>query len=266
MRNNVNPKVKMVMNNAIREAKNHDDDSVKPEHIILAIMNDGENICVNALRLMGLDSLDVYDFVSDFIRKNDLKPRIKFLGRSSTPLSDEVKTILKNLSNQNSKLNENYIDLTHLFLTVLEDKKLPIVKALKDLNLTYENLLQTIKNMDKEYKNNVFSGDDEFQATQRPSTNQPSKSKTPVLDNFCRDISKSVEKGQIDPVVGREIEIKRVSQILSRRKKNNPVIIGDPGVGKCFTSDTHIVMRNDITNEIIRISVSDFIKHFLNPE
>ncbi|MDV7390157.1 ATP-dependent chaperone ClpB, partial [Arthrospira platensis SPKY1] len=73
---------------------------------------------------------------------------------------------------------------------------------------------------------------DEFQATQRPSTNQPSKSKTPVLDNFCRDISKSVEKGQIDPVVGREIEIKRVSQILSRRKKNNPVIIGDPGVGK----------------------------------
>jgi ATP-dependent Clp protease ATP-binding subunit ClpC len=114
------------------------------------------------------------------------------------------------------------------------DSKLPLIKMLSEIGITYNKFLKTVTNMDKfEHKNSAFSNDenDENESFRKPK-NKDSKTKTPVLDNFCRDISKAVENEQVDPVVGREIEIKRVSQILSRRKKNNPVLIGEPGVGK----------------------------------
>ena len=109
---------------------------------------------------------------------------------------------------------------------------------LNDFNVTYNSF----KNMIMQNKNNPKNGQqddddlhDDFPNDSerfRKSKRKADSSKTPVLDNFCRDISKSVEKNEIDPVVGRTNEIKRISQILSRRKKNNPVIIGEPGVGK----------------------------------
>jgi ATP-dependent Clp protease ATP-binding subunit ClpA len=79
-------------------------------------------------------------------------------------------------------------------------------------------------------------------------------------------VSKAVEKGEIDPVVGRTTEIKRVSQILSRRKKNNPILIGEPGVGKCFIGDTQVVMRNDLTGEVFKATINEFLKTFTDTE
>jgi ATP-dependent Clp protease ATP-binding subunit ClpC len=127
------------------------------------------------------------------------------------------------------------IDTTHVMLGILA-AKLPINELLSKSGITYNRFKKTLKDMENyDVKNSAFSGDDhEENDSFRKKPNRPndSKSKTPVLDNFCRDVSKAVEKGEIDPVVGREVEIKRVSQILSRRKKNNPVLIGEPGVGK----------------------------------
>jgi ATP-dependent Clp protease ATP-binding subunit ClpC len=144
-----------------------------------------------------------------------------------------MKVIIKNLDKHCEKLDDKKIDASHVMLSIL-DSKLPIVNLLTELGITYLKFLKTVKNMDKfEHKNSVFNNDenDENESFRKPK-NKDSKTKTPVLDNFCRDISKAVENGQIDPVVGRENEIKRISQILSRRKKNNPVLIGEPGVGK----------------------------------
>ena len=232
----IDPKVKVIMMQATKEAKALDDVKIKPEHIILSMMIDNENECVRALAVMGVDTFDLYDKVSEFARKNDLTPRVSGVGRKTLPFSDDMKLIIKNLDNHCEKLNDSIIDTTHLMLGILENK-LPVSEILISFGINYNRFFKTVKNMDKyEYKNNVFNHEEpedtnEFRnKAKMKDTN--TKSKTPVLDNFCRDISKAVENGQIDPVVGREIEIERVSQILSRRKKNNPVLIGEPGVGK----------------------------------
>jgi ATP-dependent Clp protease ATP-binding subunit ClpC len=229
----IDPKVKIIMNQAIREAKEHDDIKIKPEHVVLSMMLDNDNECVKALGLMNIDTFDLYDRVSDFTRQNDLTPRTGYNSRKNLPFSDDMKLIIKNLEKHCDKLNDKVIDTTHVMLGIL-DSKLPLVKLLAEMGLTYNKFLKTVTNMDKfEHKNSTFSNEenDENESFRKPK-NKDSKTKTPVLDNFCRDISKSVENGQIDPVVGRENEIKRISQILSRRKKNNPVLIGEPGVGK----------------------------------
>jgi ATP-dependent Clp protease ATP-binding subunit ClpC len=229
----IDPKVKIIMTIATKEAKGHDDNRIKPEHVVLSMMLDNENECVRALKLMGIDTFDLYDKVSDFTRKNDLTPRTGYNSRTNLPFSDEMKVIIKNLDKHCEKLKDNIIDTTHVMLSIL-DSKSTLVTLLSEMGVTYNKFYKTVTNMDKlEHKNSAFSNEDqdENDSFRRPK-NKDSKTKTPVLDNFCRDISKAVEKGQIDPVVGREIEIKRVSQILSRRKKNNPVLIGEPGVGK----------------------------------
>lgn len=229
----IDPKVKVIMNLATKEAKGHDDNRIKPEHVVLSMMIDNENECVRALNIMGVDTFDLYDKVSDFTRKSDLTPRAGYHGRNNLPFSDEMKVIIKNLDKHCEKLKDNIIDTTHVMLSIL-DSKTPLVSFLTEMGITYNKFFKTVTNMDKlEHKNSAFSDEDhdENDSFRKPK-NKDSKTKTPVLDNFCRDISKAVEKGQIDPVVGREVEIKRVSQILSRRKKNNPVLIGEPGVGK----------------------------------
>jgi ATP-dependent Clp protease ATP-binding subunit ClpA len=93
----IDPKVKMIMTQAIREAKEHDDNRIKPEHVILSMMIDNDNECVQALNLMGVDTFDLYDKISDFTRKNDLTPRTGYNNRKNLPFSDEMKNIIKNL-------------------------------------------------------------------------------------------------------------------------------------------------------------------------
>lgn len=86
------------------------------------------------------------------------------------------------------------------------------------------------------------------------------KTNTPFLDNFGKDLTKLASLGKLDPVIGREEEIDQTIQILNKRKKNNVILTGEAGVGKCFCADTKVVMRNDLTGEMIKISVGDFLK------
>jgi ATP-dependent Clp protease ATP-binding subunit ClpC len=147
--------------------------------------------------------------------------------------------------------------------------KQPVVDFLNSVGVNYNLFKITmIGNKPEDIKNGALGDDmneenDSFKKKQKPID---PKSKTPVLDNFCRDVSKAVEKGEIDPVVGRTTEIKRVSQILSRRKKNNPILIGEPGVGKCFIGDTQVVMRNDLTGEVFKATINEFLKTFTDTE
>jgi ATP-dependent Clp protease ATP-binding subunit ClpC len=140
-------------------------------------------------------------------------------------------------------LNDTHIDVEHVTLAILTHKKLRIVQILTTFGVTYESFKKIIINMrgkldEKDIPKNMLGDDDEnsfgeeFGDKSKKTVKRGKTSKTPVLDNFCTDITKAVEDGNVDPVIGREKEIKRVSQILSRRKKNNPVLIGEPGVGK----------------------------------
>lgn len=234
MNREIYPKVKIIMSHSVKEAKSFDDNKVRPEHIIMSMLIDGDNECVNVLTKLGHDNLDLYDKIGDFLRQIDIAPRIGAATRRTLPFSDETKAIIKTLDSECEKLNDTMIDTTHVMCGILL-ADLPVNRMLSKLKITYKTFLDKMKENEKEQpKNSAFSGEEneENEQFRRKPKNTDPKSKTPVLDNFCRDISKAVDKGEIDAVIGRQTEIKRVSQILSRRKKNNPILIGEPGVGK----------------------------------
>jgi len=239
MNNDIFPKVKIIMNQATVVAKTFDDIEIKPEHILLSILQDDDNACTQVFEKLKVNTEELHDKVSQYLRDTDLTPRVGS-KKGKLPFSKDMKLIIKTVDSECEKLNDSVIDTTHLMLGILR-AEIPVNNHLsREGGVTYNSFLKIMKDMgNKENKNSAFSGDDEDQDDlnksmrnfKKPTTND-SKSKTQVLDNFCRDVSKAVERGEIDPVVGRKVEIKRVSQILSRRKKNNPVLIGDPGVGK----------------------------------
>ena len=218
----------------MKEAKSFDDIKVKPEHIVLSILLDDDNECVRILKRLKIDTTDLYDRISDYLRKDVSTPRVVSVYKKTLPFSDETKTIIKSLDKECEKLNDVMIDTTHIMLAILLTKN-PTSEILLELGINYNKFKKMMKESKDEIKNSSFEGEeqnDENEQFRKMKKIGDSKSKTPVLDNFCRDISKAVERGEIDPVVGRAKEIKRVSQILSRRKKNNPILIGEPGVGK----------------------------------
>ena len=233
MNREISPKVKSIINQAMKEAESFDDVKLRPEHIILSILSDESNECVNVLSELKVDVSNLYDLISEHLRKIDLTPRLNSVTKRKLPFSDETKAIFKIVDKECENLNDNIIETNHLMLAILKSN-LEVNKVLEIKNITYKSFIEIIKGMKKEPKNGMFDGDeiDDQESYKRPMKKTDTKSKTPVLDNFCRDISKAVDNGEIDAVIGRKTEIKRVSQILSRRKKNNPILIGEPGVGK----------------------------------
>jgi ATP-dependent Clp protease ATP-binding subunit ClpC len=238
MNREIYPKVKLIITQSMKEAKSFDDVKVRPEHIVMSILLDDDNECVKILKKLNVNTIDLYDKISEYLRLNDLTPRVINSTKTKLPFSDETKSVIKDLDKECEKMNDNMIDTTHILLSILS-KKLPSTKILNEVyDINYNSFMKEMKKIKDGFKGNVYGaayeGDegDEQESLKRKSKQVDGKSKTPVLDNFCRDISKAVDKDEIDPVVGRKIEIKRVSQILSRRKKNNPILIGEPGVGK----------------------------------
>lgn len=264
MNHEIFPKVKFIINKAMEEAKNFDDIKMRPEHIILSILTDNDNECLEILKKLNVDICDLQDKITDYLKKTDLIPRISQSKLVKLPFSDETKKILKTLEKECDSMNDKIINLVHIMLAILAHQT-PTTKIFSEFNVTYNNFKKTIM----EEKNGLnYDFNDEFPEEQERFKRTKKKnetSKTPVLDNFCRDISKAVENGNFEPVIGREKEIKRISQILSRRKKNNPVLIGEPGVGKCISPDTIVVIRNDLTNEIIKVSINEFLKLLPTP-
>ena len=232
MNREIYPKVKLIISQSMKEAKSFDDVKVRPEHIVMSMLVDHDNQGVKVLKALNVDTTDLYGRISEILRKVDLTPRVVQSTRKTLPFSDETKIVIKSLDHECEKLNDTMIDTTHILLAILS-KGLPTTDILKEVyNVDYNSFKKMMKEMKDDY--NAYDGDDmdENEPFKKKPKQNEAKSKTPVLDNFCRDVSKAVDKGEIDPVVGRSIEIKRVSQILSRRKKNNPILIGEPGVGK----------------------------------
>ena len=232
MNREIYPKVKVIINHSMKEAKSFDDTKVRPEHVVLSIILDDDNEAVKVFKKAKIDTNDIYDKISDFLRKDVSTPRItNHNERKNLPFSEETKTMIKALDKECEKLNDTMIDTTHIILAILSTKS-KLSEIFNEFGLNYITFKKIMKEIREDFKNSAFEGDEQEDMYRKKPKVSETKSKTPVLDNFCRDISKAVEKGEIDPVVGRQAEIKRVSQILSRRKKNNPVLIGEPGVGK----------------------------------
>jgi ATP-dependent Clp protease ATP-binding subunit ClpC len=241
MNREIIPKLKLIINEAVKEAKSMDDTLVKPEHILIAILSDNNNGCSDALKNMRINLSLLNDCVFLELRNSISSPRIDNSTKITVPFSKESRLLFKAVDAEAENLGDNHIDTTHIMMAILNPKnKITLRKLLNSIGIYHDNFTKTvremrdmlndIKNSSEDENDYDYSGADNDKRDKKSKRSTPSK--TPVLDNFCTDITKMVDEGKIDPVVGRSSEIKRVTQILSRRKKNNPVLIGEAGVGK----------------------------------
>ena len=231
MKREIKPKVKEILQKAIAEADTYNDSKFRPEHILLSIIDDSNNECVDILKTLGVNLDTLYDALIDHVTNNEINPRVGPRYNDKAPPSELTIHVLNCADKEAELMEETSIDVRHIMLGIL-DTETPATKILRDLNITKKSFHEQIKPKNMSKDDYDFEDDGKKKPTPQQQPKKKANSKTPVLDNFCRDVTKAAEEKTLDPIVGREKEIKLVSQILSRRKKNNPVLIGEPGVGK----------------------------------
>jgi len=238
------PRVKDVISYSREEALRLGHDYIGTEHLLLGIIREGEGVAMQLLKSLGVDVAELRKAVEDYAPATAKK--INHLA--NIPLVKQAEKALKITYLEAKFFKSSVIGTEHLLLAILKDEDSIAAKALNNFNVSYDTIRHELEvykiNPRSEMPNTPADDDDDDDESamgggagggkraSSSSTGGDSKSKTPVLDNFGRDLTKMAEDGKLDPIVGREKEIERVSQILSRRKKNNPILIGEPGVGK----------------------------------
>lgn len=231
------PKVKEVISYSREEALRLGHDYIGIEHLLLGLIREGEGMAIKTLEALEVDLSVVRKKVEDAIKNKSTQT----IGNpNSLPLTKQAERVLKITVLEAKVVKADVIGTEHLMLSILKNKDNIVSQILNIEDVNYDSFraeLDILQNQPKSELPNE-SNDDDFYNEEK-SINNPAtpkkgagKSKTPVLDNFGRDVTAAAEEGTLDPIVGREEEIERVSQILSRRKKNNPILIGEPGVGK----------------------------------
>lgn len=228
------PRVKDLIRLSKEEATRLKNEYVAPEHFLLAIIGLSDSKAYGLLKEFDVPFDAVKSALEKVLRTSSQN---SLFQPASTPLLKQSENILKQSFLESKLFKSAIIGTEHILLTMLKYEDCAACQILNKHGIMYENLKDEYMTMNKNYtspkaefpSNNNDEEEDGGGVPKKPSD---SKSKTPVLDNFGRDLTKMAELGRLDPIVGREKEIERVSQILSRRKKNNPILIGEPGVGK----------------------------------
>lgn len=219
---------------AIRLGNSH----ISPEHLFLGILREGEGVAVDILLNNGVDLLMLKGSIEKSIKAD--KP-VAMADNEILPLLKSTERVLRLVHIEAKALKTKVIDTEHLLMAILRDESNLVTRFLTELDIDYSLVKKTVEAGNPaaqadyprdEDDEGMFSGGGQGRQQQGGQQAQKSSSETPVLDNFGIDLTKAAEEGRLDPVVGREREIERLAQILSRRKKNNPVLIGEPGVGK----------------------------------
>ena len=247
MEENFSDNIKDVIGFSRDEALRLSNNSIGTEHFILGIIRLKNAGAVDILSALGikLENLrkDVEMFATSKTNKNINTTK------NQMPLKKEAEKALRTTFLEARVFNSSIVGTTHLLLCILRNDEDSTTKFLNNYNITYERVKEAFINQienqeeintqqDNKIKSSISEEDDmpESKKEQKrgigDSIKHKTKSSTPVLDNFGRDLTEYAEEGKLDPVIGRAKEIERVSQILSRRKKNNPLLIGEPGVGK----------------------------------
>lgn len=263
MDDNFSARVKDVISFSKEEALRLGHDFIGTEHLMLGLLRDGQGKAVEILNALDID-------LSQLRRKVEiLSPANPNIGAATNEkknlhLTRQAERALKTTFLEAKLFQSKSINTAHLLLCVLRNENDPTTKLLNKLRVNYDNVKEQFKQMIIEDRSTytesptseAFSSsesedskDNDNNFSQSSSSKTNKKSKTPVLDNFGRDLTVMAEEGKLDPVVGRDKEIQRVSQILSRRKKNNPLLIGEPGVGKSAIAE-------GLANRIIQRKVS----------
>jgi len=216
------------------EAVRLSNEFVGAEHLLLGLIRLNEGTAVQILQEFKLDMSQLKEELEQILSKTAVRELVSL----NLPLLKQAENIIKQSYLEAKEFKQNIIGTEHLLLTILRYEDSVACQVLNKYGVMYENARDEYELMlqDKQQPKSEFPGsgqeDNEENLGQSQKKSTDPKSKTPVLDNFGRDLTKMAELGRLDPIVGREKEIERVSQILSRRKKNNPILIGEPGVGK----------------------------------
>ncbi len=224
MEGNFSNRVQDVIRLSREEALRLGHDYIGTEHLLLGIIREGEGIAVKILRNLGCDLYKLKKAVEDTVRTSG-----GTLTIGNIPLTKQAEKVLKITYLEAKLYKSDVIGTEHLLLSLLRDDDNIAAQIMHQFEVHYDKVRAEL--------DNIISGKPSTPpaaggTAAQPAEKKQDKSKTPVLDNFGRDLTKLAAEAKLDPVVGREKEIERVAQVLSRRKKNNPVLIGEPGVGK----------------------------------
>ena len=216
MKENFSKRVQRIIKQSKEEAIRLGHSYVGSEHLLLGLLKGKNGLSKKVLDVYDVDPTEMVAMIEDMIKSAGGTMTLGHL-----PLTRRAERVLRNAFGEASTRGDTIADDEHLFLAMLKEKEGIACEVLKSFSLDYDTINDLIQT----------STEEEISGT--PYTPEPSsKSKTPTLDHFSREITNLARKGKLDPVIGRESEIERVAQILTRRKKNNPVLIGEPGVGK----------------------------------
>jgi len=245
MDNNFSTQVKEIISYSREEALRLGNDFIGAEHLMLGLIRDQENTAIIVLKRLNVNLSELRKEIELAVKDKSGK---NIANINSLPLTKQAEKVIRVTVLEAKALKSPMVETEHLLLSILKNKENIATQILNQFDVDYDlfrNELGMVgaepsspKNPSAEFSDEP---DDEFEEEKRgggfgtgakAKAGSVNKSKTPVLDNFGRDITKLAEQDALDPIVGREAEIERVSQILSRRKKNNPILIGEPGVGK----------------------------------
>lgn len=217
MKNNFSSRVQLVVKLSQEEAIRLGHDYIGTEHLLLGLIREGEGVAVKMLRNLGVDLEKLKHTIEDMV-----KPVSDNTIIGNPPLTKRAEKILKSTYIEAKNFKSDVIGTEHLLLSILKEKDCLASQVLAIYNIDYDLIRRELAN--------ILSGAPSPQTGAKKTESK--KSKTPALDHFGRDLTQLAEEGKLDPIIGRDQIIERVAQILSRRKKNNPVLIGEPGVGK----------------------------------
>lgn len=238
-------RLQFVLEYSREEALRVNNENIGVEHILLGMIREGECLAIQILTDLGIDLLDLRKGVEKVIKKDTLLNA----NLEHIPLLRQAERALKLTYLEAKAFNSEHLGTEHMLLAILKDENNLVSRILGEQGVNYAVVKEQIKNrsnitakkhmnkptqfsMPNEPDDDEEYGKKDMSRGSNPKKGQESKTNTPVLDNFGRDLTRAAEDGLLDPVVGRQKELDRIAQILSRRKKNNPVLIGEPGVGK----------------------------------
>ena len=240
MNANFSARAKDVLSYSREEALRLGNDYLGVEHILLGILREGEGLAIKLLKEFQVDLAQIRIELEKTLKET----RVKSISANNIPLVRQAEKVLKITYLEAKLFKSAKVGTEHILLAILREENNIATRVLNKYGVIYENVKEELEEMIEEqnYPKAEFPGDasDDSQDDSGSSNygsggakrSGDSKSKTPVLDNFGRDLTAMAEQNKLDPIVGRQTEIERVSQILARRKKNNPILIGEPGVGK----------------------------------
>ena len=280
------PRVRAILSLSHQEAQRLGNAYVGLEHLFLGMLKEGGSSAIKILENLNLN-------IEVFSKKLEASVRTATSNTSQVlalPLTKQAERVLKFTYIIAKEFHSDIVRSEHLMLAILHEKNNIISQNLEFEGINYDNFKQellrfTAENSEQQestpeeqqgYASNIFEDDEEEEEDDlmnqiRPQQEKPKKtsnlkSKTPVLDNFGRDLTKAAEENRLDPIVGRERELERIAQILSRRKKNNPILIGEPGVGKSAIAEglairivQHRVPRTLFNKRVVMLDIGSIV-------